>query len=47
VGRRYGEIIAGSRLVVIEKAGHVPQEERPDAVLSAIDAWKRGQAPFS
>lgn len=47
VGRRYGEIIAGSRVAVIEKAGHVPQEERPDAVLRAIDDWKRGQAPFS
>jgi len=39
VGRRYGELIADSRVVVIEKAGHVPQEERPDAVLAAIADW--------
>jgi pimeloyl-ACP methyl ester carboxylesterase len=39
VGRRYGELIAGSQVVVIEKAGHVPQEERPEAVLGAMENW--------
>jgi len=39
VGRRYGDLIPGSRVAVIEKAGHVPQEERPDAVLQAIGPW--------
>jgi len=47
VGHRYGELIAGSRIVVIEKAGHLPQEERPDAVLRAIDVWQKGLSPFS
>lgn len=39
VGRRYAELVAGSRLVVIDKAGHVPQEERPEAVLQAMKEW--------
>jgi pimeloyl-ACP methyl ester carboxylesterase len=50
VGRRYGELIPASRVTVIEKAGHLPQEERPDAVLRALDDWlpeKWGLSPFS
>jgi len=39
VARRYGETIAKSRTVVIERAGHLPQEERPDATLRAIEEW--------
>jgi pimeloyl-ACP methyl ester carboxylesterase len=41
VGRRYGELIPDSRVVVIEKGGHVPQEERPEAVLQVIEDWLR------
>ena len=39
VARRYGRLIAGSREVVIGRAGHLPQEEQPDAVLKAMDEW--------
>jgi pimeloyl-ACP methyl ester carboxylesterase len=39
VGRAYHSLIEGSRLVVVERAGHLPQEERPDETLDAIDTW--------
>jgi pimeloyl-ACP methyl ester carboxylesterase len=39
VARRYHELIPGSELVMLEKTGHLPQEERPDAVVDAIVRW--------
>jgi pimeloyl-ACP methyl ester carboxylesterase len=45
VGERYRQTIEGSRLVVIEKAGHMPQEERPAEVLAVLDDWLRGLSP--
>ena len=36
VARRYHELIAGSRLVVLENTGHLPQEERPERVVQEI-----------
>ena len=39
VGRRYHDLIAGSDLVVVERSGHLPQEERPEATLVAIGAF--------
>jgi pimeloyl-ACP methyl ester carboxylesterase len=41
VGRAYHDLIAGSQLVVIERAGHVPQEERPEATLAVVDRFIR------
>lgn len=35
-GRKLNELISGSKLVVFEKCGHVPQEEMPERVLSEI-----------
>lgn len=46
VGRRYAELIPDSRLVMIDKAGHVPQEERPEDVFRVIDDWLRSLPPF-
>jgi len=39
VGRAYHSLIEGSRLVVIEGTGHLPQEERADAALAAVEGW--------
>jgi 2-hydroxy-6-oxonona-2,4-dienedioate hydrolase len=36
VGRALHERLAGSRLVVIDKAGHLPQVEQPQAFLDAL-----------
>ena len=41
VGRAYHDLIAGSELAVIERAGHVPQEERPEATLAVVDRFIR------
>ena len=35
-GRKLNELISGSKLVIFEKCGHVPQEEMPERVLSEI-----------
>ena len=35
-GRKLNELIGGSKLVVFEECGHVPQEEMPERVLSEI-----------
>jgi len=37
VGRRAGRVIPGSRLLILDDAGHVPQMERPEAVERAFD----------
>jgi len=39
VSRRYESLIEGSRTIVIDRAGHLAQEERPEAVFRAIDGW--------
>jgi pimeloyl-ACP methyl ester carboxylesterase len=36
VGRRAGRVIPGSRLLILDDAGHVPQMERPEAVERAF-----------
>lgn len=36
IGRRLAEVIPGARLAVIEKAGHVPMWERPEAFNSVL-----------
>jgi pimeloyl-ACP methyl ester carboxylesterase len=36
IARRYHELIDGSRLVVLERTGHLPQEERPERVVQEI-----------
>ena len=35
-GRRLNALIAGSRLVVFDKCGHLPQAEMPDRFLSEV-----------
>ena len=35
-GRRMNSLIKGSQLVIIEKCGHVPQEEMPERVIDEI-----------
>lgn len=37
ISERYRALIAGSRLKVLERTGHLPQEERPRAVIAEID----------
>jgi pimeloyl-ACP methyl ester carboxylesterase len=39
VGRAYHSLIEGSRIVVLEDTGHLPQEERPNASLDAVESW--------
>ncbi len=39
VSRRYHHAIAASTLVELEHTGHLPQEERPQVVVSAIKSW--------
>jgi len=39
VARLYHELIPESELVVLEKTGHVPQEERPERVVAEISRW--------
>ncbi len=38
-GRRLHEDIAGSRLKIMEKCGHLPHEERPAETFAAIEAF--------
>jgi len=33
------DLVAGSRLVIVEEAGHMPTLERPDAVTAALTDW--------
>lgn len=37
--RRYRELIAGSELLVMERTGHLPQEERPERFVAEITRW--------
>lgn len=36
IGRMLNEAIPDSRLVILDEAGHVPQEEKPDETIAAI-----------
>ena len=38
-GRKLNELITGSKLVVFDKCGHVPQEEMPERVLNEITGF--------
>ena len=38
-GQKMNALIKGSKLVTIEKCGHVPQEELPDRVLNEINSF--------
>ncbi len=39
IAARYHELIAGSELLVMERTGHLPQEERPAETVAAISRW--------
>ena len=39
IGRAYHNLIGGSRLVTIARADHLPQEERPEDTLAAVEAF--------
>ncbi|MDX6611753.1 MAG: hypothetical protein QOD75_939 [Blastocatellia bacterium] len=43
-GRKLNSLIKGSRLVTLEKCGHVPQEEMPERVANEIAAFIMGSA---
>ncbi len=36
IGEKLNQAIPDSRLVIIEQAGHVPQEEKPEETIAAI-----------
>jgi pimeloyl-ACP methyl ester carboxylesterase len=36
-GKRINSLIKGSKLVIIDKCGHVPQEEKPESVINEIE----------
>lgn len=44
VGQAYAEAIPGSRLVLIEEAGHAPLREAPEACAQAITEFLRARA---
>jgi len=37
--KEMAEAIAGARLVVLERCGHLPQAEQPDATVRALTEW--------
>ena len=39
MARQYHELIPGSELLVLERTGHLPQEERPEQVVDAVARW--------
>jgi pimeloyl-ACP methyl ester carboxylesterase len=39
VGRKINSLVKGSKLVIIEKCGHVPQEEMPERVVDEIEKF--------
>ena len=41
-GRKMNSLIKGSKLVIVERCGHVPQEELPERVLSEITKFIGG-----
>ena len=40
-GERYGQVLAGSRLHVIEECGHSPQNEQPEEFLEVVSSFFR------
>jgi pimeloyl-ACP methyl ester carboxylesterase len=44
LGERFKNDIAGSRLVVVDGAGHVPQEEDPAASVAPVRLFLSEQA---
>jgi pimeloyl-ACP methyl ester carboxylesterase len=39
VGRRLHDAIPNSQLIILPETGHIPQEERPEATLAAIETF--------
>jgi pimeloyl-ACP methyl ester carboxylesterase len=35
--------IAGARLVILDRCGHLPQPEQPEATAAALAEWLRGE----
>jgi pimeloyl-ACP methyl ester carboxylesterase len=33
------EAVAGARLVILDRCGHLPQAEQPDATVRALTEW--------
>ena len=44
VGRQLNEAIPNSQLVIIEKCGHIPHEEKPEEAITAILKFLRGNS---
>jgi pimeloyl-ACP methyl ester carboxylesterase len=40
--QEFAKRIAGARVELIDKAGHLPQLDRPDAVVEAVRAFLAG-----
>jgi pimeloyl-ACP methyl ester carboxylesterase len=40
-GRAYGDLIPGSRFELIERAGHYPEIEQPEAFVERVAAFLR------
>jgi fermentation-respiration switch protein FrsA (DUF1100 family) len=38
-GRKMNSLVKGSKLVIIEKCGHVPQEEMPERIVDEIEKF--------
>lgn len=44
--KRAAAVVEGSRLITIERAGHIPHEERPDAFVEAVVGFLDEQGPL-
>ena len=42
-GRRFGEAIPGSTVIIYPKVGHVPMEQIPDQSAADLDAWLKAK----
>ncbi|HYY06798.1 MAG TPA: alpha/beta fold hydrolase [Candidatus Limnocylindria bacterium] len=42
--RAYHALIAGSELLVLERTGHLPQEEQPERIVAEITRWVQASA---
>ena len=36
-GKKINSLIKGSKIVILDKCGHVPQEEKPESVINEIE----------
>lgn len=43
LSREMADGIAGARLVVLDRCGHLPQAEQPEATAAALGAWLAGE----